>query len=95
MNQREAILETMRRILRQTTLRPLLRPLGRAPIDVTQVEADLMLEPYEEAIERDFVMCCEVADQLVALSHQGEEARAMATEADSVMFDSDDEDPDT
>ncbi len=92
MNQRDQILETMRRVLRQTTLRAILRPLGRTPLDVTQDEADALLESYEAAIENDFVMCCEVANQLAALEQHVEDEQP--EDGDSVSLNSDDEDSD-
>lgn len=96
MNQREAIQETMRRILRQTTLRAILRPAGKTPIEVTQAEADALLEPYEQAIDQDFAMCCEVADQLVAHAQRADAVAAHEEEnAQPFRLTTDDEDPDS
>lgn len=94
MNQREAIQETFRRILRQTTLRALLRPHGRTPLDVTQQEADAMLEPFEQFLDTDHLMCCEVADQLVALERAGANAVELRQEEDTLTL-STDADPDS
>lgn len=65
--------ETLRRILQQTTLRAILLPIGRTPLDVTQAEADALLEPYEAAIENDYQMCLEVSGQLIALAAHGQQ----------------------
>lgn len=95
MTTRDYILETMRRVLRQTTLRAILKPLGRTPLEVSPQEAEMLLAPYEEAIERDFMMCAEVANQLVALAQQGADAREITEASSNISFDSDDEDPST
>ena len=90
---KKRIQETLRRVLRQTTLRAILRPLGRTPLDVSKTEEVQLLEPYEQAIEADYVMCCEVADQLVALSHAGDDLRAetaAALESEQLTLDTDD-----
>ena len=87
---KKRIQETLRRVLRQTTLRAILRPLGRTPLDVSKAEEADLLEPYEQAIEADYVMCCEVADQLIALSHAGSDARAeveAAAESEQLTLD--------
>ncbi len=89
MDQRDAILETLRRVLRQTTLRAILRPLGRTPLDVTAEEADALLEPYAQQLETDFVMCREVAEQFAALvTHTPVE---QAEPSDTLTLDSEDE----
>lgn len=95
MTPREQILETMRRVLRQTTLRAILKPLDRTPLDVSPSEAAELLAPYEDAIDRDFLMCTEVANQLVALSHSGADAVQVREEAETLTLNSDDEDPAT
>lgn len=70
----ERVRETFRRVLRQTTLRAILRPLGKTPLDVNEHEAAELLEPYQVAIEADFVMCTEVSNQLIALALAGGDA---------------------
>ena len=70
----ERVRETFRRILRQTTLRAILRPLGKTPLDVNEREAAELLEPYQVAIDADFLMCTEVSDQLIALALSGGDA---------------------
>lgn len=73
---KDRVLGTMRRVLEQTTLRAILRPLGRVPLDVSESEKEALLEPFRTQIENDFVMCCEIADQLVRLSHSKQEPEA-------------------
>lgn len=82
----ELVLETMRRILEQTTLRAILRPLGRTPLDVTEKEKAELLEPYETQIENDFVMCREVALQLVALAQSSAMAVDTGQDAGEVLI---------
>lgn len=93
MTESEAIKETMRRVLRQTTLRAILRPLGRTPIEVAKHEQDELLEPYEAAIGGDFLICCLAADQLVALSLRGAALEEPEEEPD-LRLSSDDENSD-
>lgn len=92
--QRDRILETMRRVLQQTTLRAILRPLGRTPLDVREDEKEALLAPFETQIENDFVMCCEVADQLVALAmreQSTQEPLMLATVNDTIRLSTEDE----
>lgn len=79
--QRDRILETFKRVLQQTTLRAVLHPAGRTPIELSKEEADHLLAPFEQMIEADFEMCVEIADQLRAL---GEQAPVEAQQLDEV-----------
>ena len=83
-DQRDRILATMRQVLRQTTLRPLLKPFNKTPSDVSPTEADALLEAYEPAIDRDLVMLEEAALQLAATAQRPEREPA---EIDTAEFD--------
>ncbi len=41
------------RVLRNTTLRALLKPSGKTPLDVTLERQELLLEPYTAALQSD------------------------------------------
>jgi hypothetical protein len=81
-------------VLAQTTLRALLAPLGKQPIDVDPREAKAMLEPFAAQLENDFMICCEVANQLAALDSSGVDAQratAEAAETENLRLESSDE----
>jgi len=88
MTPRYQVLETFRRVLRQTTLRAIVRPQGRTPDELTQEEAAALLEPYEQALGADFSMCVEIADQLLALAENGKDVEAQIEEATTLVLDS-------
>lgn len=86
---KDRVLGTLRRVLQQTTLRAILRPLDKVPIDVSREEAETLLAPFEAQIENDFVMCCEVVNQVLALSH-GPQAEPMPEPANELLLSTED-----
>ncbi len=57
----EQLGQTFRRILRQTTIRALLRNSGKQPLDLSPEEGDALIESFKDALEADQLMCVEVA----------------------------------
>lgn len=90
MTPRDQILETFKRVLQQTTLRAILHPVGRTPIELSKEEADALLEPFEQLLESDFQICVEIADQLRALEPQPPEVQQLE-EAATLELDTEDE----
>ena len=58
---------TFFRILRQTTIRALLKSSGKQPLDLSEAEGDALIDPFRQALAADQLMCLEVARQFYTL----------------------------
>lgn len=57
----------MWRVLRNTTIRALVKASGRTPLDVTAVETEKLLEPFQQALIHDGAVMREAFRQMYTL----------------------------
>jgi hypothetical protein len=57
----------MWRVLRNTTLRALVKASGRTPLDVSVAEADKLLEPFQQALIHDCAVMREAFRRMYTL----------------------------